>query len=62
MMLIFVCFAYRGIGEPSSNEEIAPIIPATISEEPWCPHNYTNVDFAHASAQGQGSKKSNSKM
>ena len=36
-----------------ANDEIAPIIPATITEEPWSPRNYTNVAFARATAQGQ---------
>lgn len=43
----------RNSAEILIGEEIAPIIPATISEEPWNPHNYTNVDFAQASVQGQ---------
>lgn len=38
--------------------EDVPTIPATISEELWSPHNYTNVDFAQASAQGQATSKS----
>ena len=41
-----------------SNEEAATVRPATtISEEPWSPHNYTNVDFAQANAQGQATSK-----
>lgn len=35
------------------SDEIAPIIPATITEEPWSPRTYTNVAFAKATAQGQ---------
>ena len=40
-----------------SNDEVAPIVPTTKSEEPWSPHNYTNVDFAQASAHGQSTGK-----
>ncbi len=46
-------YSCRNVGEAAVNDEVAPIIPATISEEPWSPHNYTNVAFAQAIAQGQ---------
>lgn len=44
---------YRNVHDVSANDEVAPIIPATITEEPWSPHSYTNVAFAQATAHGQ---------
>lgn len=37
-------------------DDVGSSVPATIAEEPWSPHNYTNVQLAQANMLGHNGR------